>query len=339
VRQLNKYDFHKVKNTDDNQFGEHVRLSFRFISPLLLYNSIPSSQSSIFRHPDFHAGRRDALENIERKVPAQRKTTLAAAALAAAAAQQTSPSNPSGGSYPAAAGGVGGRSPSPTHTHLTAEIQRLKDEGEDLRGRIRVLERNYENVLVEMVGFQRGMAMMFNFGSASFSSDATDAFNNIPMNTIDEHEGLQVYIAGHLLPRNAGGDNTQGSWTFDASGLATGALGGLGIGGVEAAGASSSSALECMYSEEETVQPTLSNALITTGSSSTFSSGSLSTVSVSGGSPGQKFRVQKSTFVPGWVVPPRVLIVDDDVVTRQLSSKFLKVFGCATEVAVDWFLW
>ena len=24
VRQLNKYDFHKVKNTDDNIFGEHV---------------------------------------------------------------------------------------------------------------------------------------------------------------------------------------------------------------------------------------------------------------------------------------------------------------------------
>jgi len=26
VRQLNKYDFHKVKNGDDNQFGEHVRI-------------------------------------------------------------------------------------------------------------------------------------------------------------------------------------------------------------------------------------------------------------------------------------------------------------------------
>src|SRR6266478_1294173 len=24
VRQLNNYDFHKVKNSDDNQFGEHV---------------------------------------------------------------------------------------------------------------------------------------------------------------------------------------------------------------------------------------------------------------------------------------------------------------------------
>jgi len=29
VRQLNKYDFHKVKSTDDNQFGEHVSVSFR----------------------------------------------------------------------------------------------------------------------------------------------------------------------------------------------------------------------------------------------------------------------------------------------------------------------
>ncbi|KAG2080482.1 winged helix DNA-binding domain-containing protein [Suillus cothurnatus] len=53
VRQLNKYDFHKVKTSDDAQFGEH---------------------SWTFRHPDFHADRRDALENIKRKVPAARKS-------------------------------------------------------------------------------------------------------------------------------------------------------------------------------------------------------------------------------------------------------------------------
>ena len=40
VRQLNKYDFHKVKNTDDNQFGEHVSVSshlplFPFPAPFL----------------------------------------------------------------------------------------------------------------------------------------------------------------------------------------------------------------------------------------------------------------------------------------------------------------
>ena len=28
VRQLNKYDFHKVKNSDENQYGDHVRLLY-----------------------------------------------------------------------------------------------------------------------------------------------------------------------------------------------------------------------------------------------------------------------------------------------------------------------
>ena len=34
VRQLNKYDFHKVKNTDDNIFGEHVCF---FLVPLSFF--------------------------------------------------------------------------------------------------------------------------------------------------------------------------------------------------------------------------------------------------------------------------------------------------------------
>jgi osomolarity two-component system response regulator SKN7 len=49
----------------------------------------------------------------------------------------------------------------------------------------------------------------------------------------------------------------------------------------------------------------------------------------------QTLRVRRSTFVPGWAVPPRVLLVDDDAVTRKLSSKFLQVFGCTTDIAVD----
>lgn len=50
---------------------------------------------------------------------------------------------------------------------------------------------------------------------------------------------------------------------------------------------------------------------------------------------GNMLRVRRSTFVPGWAVPPRVLLVDDDAVCRKLSSKFLQVFGCAIDVAVD----
>ncbi|KAJ3500294.1 hypothetical protein NMY22_g19302 [Coprinellus aureogranulatus] len=56
---------------------------------------------------------------------------------------------------------------------------------------------------------------------------------------------------------------------------------------------------------------------------------------ISGDGTSQKLRVRRSTFVPGWAVPPRVLLVDDDAISRKLSSKFLQVFGCTTDVAVD----
>ena len=35
VRQLNKYDFHKIKNSDDDPFGEHVRVPVPFWNKLL----------------------------------------------------------------------------------------------------------------------------------------------------------------------------------------------------------------------------------------------------------------------------------------------------------------
>ncbi|KAG1853141.1 winged helix DNA-binding domain-containing protein [Suillus subluteus] len=143
VRQLNKYDFHKVKTSDDAQFGEH---------------------SWTFRHPDFHADRRDALENIKRKVPAARKSL---------------PSSSNGGH----SGGRGTSSGSPipgetstaelattdsllaSHSSLQAQNDNLFATNETLRNqvvraeeRIRVLERQYGDVLVEMVNFQKGMA-------------------------------------------------------------------------------------------------------------------------------------------------------------------------------------
>ncbi len=54
VRQLNKYDFHKVKNPEDGSgtVGEHVWE---------------------FQHPDFVRGREDLLENVKRKIPAKKK--------------------------------------------------------------------------------------------------------------------------------------------------------------------------------------------------------------------------------------------------------------------------
>jgi len=45
--------------------------------------------------------------------------------------------------------------------------------------------------------------------------------------------------------------------------------------------------------------------------------------------------VHRSTLVPGWAVPPKVLLVEDDATYRQISGKLLRVFGCSFDVAVD----
>lgn len=49
---------------------------------------------------------------------------------------------------------------------------------------------------------------------------------------------------------------------------------------------------------------------------------------------GSRLRIRKG-FSPAWAVPPRVLLVDDDQVSRKLFSKFLQVSGCTIDVAVD----
>ncbi|KAG8905262.1 kinase-regulated stress-responsive transcription factor skn7, partial [Tulasnella sp. 417] len=50
---------------------------------------------------------------------------------------------------------------------------------------------------------------------------------------------------------------------------------------------------------------------------------------------GSRLGVRKGAFTPAWAVPPRVLLVDDDQVSRKIFSKFLQVSGCTIGIAVD----
>jgi len=69
-------------------------------------------------------------------------------------------------------------------------------------------------------------------------------------------------------------------------------------------------------------------------SGSSVSSSSDSDLSISR-SASPRLRVRRGAYVPGWAVPPRVLVVDDDAVSRTLSSKLLHIAGCTFDVAVD----
>lgn len=50
---------------------------------------------------------------------------------------------------------------------------------------------------------------------------------------------------------------------------------------------------------------------------------------------GSRLRTRKGAFTPAWVVPPRVLLVEDDHVSRKIFSKFMQVSGCVIDLAVD----
>ena len=121
-----------------------------------------------------------------------------------------------------------------------------------------------------------------------------------PFPTTDlTHEGLQVFTLGHLMPRSSL-DDENGNWTFDPESIA-----------------------------DAVVLPTPRTA---DGGIGQSSEGTVQNVS---SSERQTLRVRRSTYVPGWSVPPRVLLVEDDAVSRKLSSKFLQIFGCTIDVAVD----
>jgi len=178
VRQLNKYDFHKIKNTDDSEVGSQINPGW------------------VFRHPDFQAGRPERLELIKRKPAVQRKIALhdnlhgsggsgtgtssgslpssnsvADSSSSLPYTSQTHPFN-SNVAHPyhlTSGSGSRGRgysnskrprseSPGPSRAEMTSEIRRLKEESEDLRARMRNLERNYDSVIQDMSGFQSGMA-------------------------------------------------------------------------------------------------------------------------------------------------------------------------------------
>lgn len=102
------------------------------LAPLLL-RADPLLQSWTFRHPDFHVDRRDALENIKRKVPAARKSAV------------RNPSSPS----PSSSG---------TLEAMQARLEAMARDQEELVAHVRNLESNYQSVLGEMVNFQRNMA-------------------------------------------------------------------------------------------------------------------------------------------------------------------------------------
>jgi osomolarity two-component system, response regulator SKN7 len=159
------------------------------------------------------------------------------------------------------------------------------------------------------------------------------------------HQGLRVFTMGHLMPKSAH-DDGNGNWSFDPDSLGAmlpalpGAYNGSAGTGAGAAASRGVPAVSAPPPTQQQQQQSGKSAGPEAGSGTGPGAEVASTTATPVGAPprpttAQKLRVRRSTFVPGWAVPPRVLLVDDDEVNRRMSSKFLQVFGCTIDVAVD----
>ncbi|KAG8682550.1 kinase-regulated stress-responsive transcription factor skn7 [Ceratobasidium sp. 395] len=180
-----------------------------------------------------------------------------------------------------------------------------------------------EEVLGRMEDLQRERPDQQPFTHSSFLPMLSSHMMEQQRKEEESHKGLQVITLGHLVPRD-GPQNQQG-----------------GMGG----------GMEYQQGQHPQPQPQPAQQQQPMGHPQDMPMGSYSPpanyhgptpASTSGAGPsaapgggGKSLRVRRSTYVPGWAVPPRVLLVDDDAVNLRLSKKFLQVFGCMIDVAVD----
>ncbi|KAJ7935771.1 hypothetical protein B0H13DRAFT_2177272 [Mycena leptocephala] len=371
VRQLNKYDFHKIKNADDDPFGTE---------PLWT-----------FRHPDFRAGRHDLLGNIQRKP--RRDFTSGAAA---------DPQSTTSGSVASNAHQL--EIQNAEIDSLEARLSSLSATHQDVLSSLRTLECSHYKVIVQMVAFQHSMAQQDGILRGLVQHlwrDSKGKMNQLPANdTLGAGDSSLMFLEAPEIQRILDKDVARATLeqmseiSHNLQAQATGIIfPGPGtaavrvespVGGVM--GCIEDADFQAQVFDNSNTRPRLDIPLFDTTSQSLFArdthnvglevytvghlmpraSGNNESDFKFGGDrsfgvdgaramagkqnvprvitePGnasspqtqQTLRIRRSTFVPGWAVPPRVLLVDDDAVTRKLSSKFLQVFGCTTDVAVD----
>lgn len=272
VRQLNKYDFHKVKNSDDSPFGE---------------------QSWTFRHPEFRADRPHSLENIKRKVAISRKPPVV---------PYVSPA-PQGPPVEYVR----------TIESLQAQVDHLTRAHDDMAERLRSMETNYKEVLNEMVNFQRNLGqhdmLVQNLIQHFLQADPTIDADRVTQPALRDQNTASVSpfyenpnVVNPFFSEQGGPTLSVDDFMTDVSG------GPLNI---------DPSKEESPFNLRTMDPPSRPDSVLTR-------------LMTSGDSTSQK--IQRT---PSWSTTPRVLVVEDSQVSRNLCTKYIQDYGCSVDLAFD----
>ncbi|KAJ7924754.1 hypothetical protein B0H13DRAFT_1601453 [Mycena leptocephala] len=344
VRQLNKYDFHKIKAIDEDSLDD---------------------KTWAFRHPDFRRDGRNALENIKRKSRCKCSAATALDPLAASSSQLVEIQNNKINVL------TDLRTLDRSNHEIIREMigfqRQLTQQDGLFRALLQYLWRDNigtssgdlpDSDIAQATEFSRQARASGIYFPAIESGGARNpplgvSGTSATMDSFDlaGNEELQAWLQGKTIPRlNHPLPISIDNIPRDVPGATPANLDEVGLenevvlptstGPISDARSSHTDSLSLSAGDAHTglevftVRDLMPRGNADTSNGSFESDAFIRNQEVSSNS-AQTLSVRRSTFVPGWAMPPRVLLVDDDAITRKLSSNLLKIFGCTTDVAVD----
>ncbi|OLL22498.1 Transcription factor prr1 [Neolecta irregularis DAH-3] len=337
VRQLNKYDFHKVRNNEEGGINPYGEGAWEF------------------RHPDFQVHNKDLLDNI--KASPRRHSTLTFPQRKAPAQRKIQMDEPA------------------THqiNILQQQVDTLTKLQSHMNAHLQGLSKNYQSVISEMLTFQRNMVaqdqVMQNLiqylvnleGDQQKTVGGARGESSSPTGPFIPSEQARKLISSYTEVTKASFEQmNELSRRAQSIGPPSGVSSPesrrqsdyLGENDFRVLSSSrTKSRQQCVpVSQSDNRTQNLDGGLrvFTVGHlaprrhedvSTSLEHSNSASMPMSHFTDGESrncnsLRVTRSTFIPGWAVPPRVLLVEDDAVCRRLSSKFLQVFGCEIDLAV-----
>ena len=324
VRQLNKYDFHKVRQNNEeggtSQYG-------------------PNAWE--FRHPEFKANSKDTLDNIRRKAPAPRKSTNLNEEQIPI--QQIDLMNQQ----------IAAQAQQIEHlAHSNTQLQQHHQVVVQELLRIQKTVLNHDRVMQDVMTFlhsvdkqRRDSKMLFATSAADAQpSNLTPTSQSLPNQ--DDEPASPLQHASKLL------SDLNNDVQFNMSGLeqlnsaivpaqASGANGQFRQGPSSATSSGSMGYAKMNPAElEQMVYPMGANNGIDPmyGDHVNNIPYALPAKEQQGADPRQQFAEgrKKSNYTdPGWTRAPRVLLVEDDPTCRQIGGKFLYSFAAVVDTALD----
>ncbi|CAB5383275.1 unnamed protein product [Rhizophagus irregularis] len=349
VRQLNKYDFHKIRNSDDS-------------------NSPYGEQAWEFHHPKFQCDKRDQLDNIKRKTPANQKKLV---------------SNT-----------VNDISNMTHITELQSQVNNLTKLQTNMNDHLHALSKNYHSVIQDLINFQKNMIaqdqLMQNLVQylVNLEAEKSGSYNNGHHSSTSGENMTTPFIPSDQAQKLINSYTEVARASFDQMNeisrraqsihhIANSEMNNSGSSLSDSSAITSNEPLELLTLRSNLSDDNIGNINTSASSESVSPKNYISPQSISVASQSAETinisneysqnisdtminlqpsdngltvltvghltpRQSQSSPLPiaisnnnAWSVPPKVLLVDDDAVYQNIGSKFLQVFGCAIDIAVD----